>query len=202
MDDKKSIKEMVNNAKKFIEMLMQNTPFPIEIQYTKYDRIVSSVFDTLKLVNENRLVFYKKEEIDKISKHMRTQFYNKQDWQLLNNNVCSGLYFWFRDQIIQMSKINDNSFYGALFFNEQRDNQDEIAFTCRMLSKKEYEDIIASATTFMTERLQELFNKIKPDYEEQIKQIGPGELQAVMNELKKTYEIDEKTGIIKKLIKC
>lgn len=200
MDDKTSIKEMVNNAKNNIEMLLKNTPFPVEIKYKKDDKIVSSTFEILKLAKEGRLIFFKKEEIDKIAKHMRTQPYNKQDWKLLQNNFRADLYYWYRDKMIQMSEINDNSFYGAILFNAQQDNQDNIEFTWKMLSKKTYEEILGESTTLQTEQLQEIFNKVPQECVEQISQIPPDTLKEIIDELKKTYEIDEETGTIGKCI--
>lgn len=198
MDDKKSIKEMVNNAKNNIEMLLKNTSFPAEIKYKKDDKIVSSTFEILKLAKEGRLIFFKKEEIDKIAKHMRTQPYNKQDWKLLQNDFRAKLYLWYRREIIRMSEVDDNSFYGAVLFNAQQDNQDNIEFTWKMLSKKAYEEIMEEATTLQTEQLQEIFNKVPQEYVEQISQIPPDTLKEIIDELKKTYEIDEETGTIRK----
>lgn len=200
MSDKKSIKEMVNNAKNNIEMLLKNTPFPVEIRYKKDDKIVSSTFEILKLAKEGRLIFFKKEEIDKIAKHMRTQPYNKQDWKLLQNNFRADLYYWCRDKMIQMSEINDSSFYGAILFNAQQDNQDNIEFTWKMLSKKTYEEILEESTTLQTEQLQEIFNNVPQECVEQISQIPPDTLKEIIDELKKTYEIDEETGEIGKCI--
>ena len=197
MDDKKSIKEMVNNAKNNIEMLMKNTPFPVEIKYKKDDRIVSSTWEILKLAKEGRLIFFKKEEIDKIAKHMRTQPYNKQDWKLLQNNFCEKLYLWYRGEIIRMSEVNDDAFYGALLFNAQRDNQDNIEFTLQMLSKKEYEEGMEKITEMFTDILQKTFNNIPQEF---VNQITPDTLKEIIDELKKTYEIDEETGTIGKCI--
>ena len=201
MDDKKNIKEMVNNAKNNIEMLMKNTPFPFEIKYKKDDRIVSSVFEILKLAKEGRLIFFKKEEIDKTAKHMRTQPYNKQDWKLLQNKFRADLYFWVRERMIAMSEEEDNSFYGSVLFNANIDNQDSIEFAFQPITKQQYEEIVKEATETSTKIFQEIANNMPKECVEQaINQLTPEKAKEVMDELKKTYEIDEETGTIGKHI--
>ena len=201
MDDKKSIKEMVNNAKNNIEMLLKNTPFPIEVKYKKDDKIVSSTFEILKLAKEGRLIFFKKEEIDKFAKHMKTQLYNKTDWKLLQNKFRADLYFWVRERMIVMSEEEDNSFYGSVLFNANIDNQDGIEFAFQPITKQQYEEIVKEATETSTKIFQEIANNMPKECVEQaINQLTPEKAKEVMDELKKTYEIDEETGTIGKHI--
>lgn len=201
MDDKKNIKEMVNNAKNFIEMLMNNTPLPVEVGYKKDDKIVSSMFDILKLAKEGRFIFFKKEEIDKFAKHMKTQFYNKTDWRLLQNKFRANLYFWIRERIIEMSEVDDNSFYGSLLFNANIDNQDSIEFTFHPITKQQYEETIKEASETSTKMFQEIVNNMpKECVEQSINKMTPEIAKEVLDEIKKTYTIDEETGTITKTI--
>lgn len=208
MDDKKNIKEIVNNAKNFIEMLINNTPFPVEVKYKKDDKIVSSMFDILKLAKEGKCLFFKKEEIDKFAKHMKTQFYNKTDWRLLQNKFRANLYFWIRKRMIEMNELDDNSFYGSLLYNTNIDNQDSIEFTFKPITKQQYEEIIKESSEASAKIFQEIVNNMPKECVEQARnQITPeiakevmDEVKEVMDELKKTYNIDEETGTITKII--
>jgi hypothetical protein len=200
MNDKR-IKEMVNNAKNNIELLLKNTPLPVEIQYKKDDKIVSSMFDILKLAQEGRLLFFKKEEIDKFAKHMKTQLYNKTDWKLLQNKFRADLYFWVRERMIAMSEEEDNSFYGSVLFNANIDNQDSIKFAFQPITKQQYEEIVKEATETSIKISQEIANNMPKEWVEQaINQLTPEEDKEVMDELKKIYNIDEETGTITKII--
>ena len=205
MEDKKNIQEMVNNAKNVIEMLINNTPFPFEVKYKKDDKIVSSMFDLLKLAKEGRLLFFKKEEIDKFAKHMKTQFYNKTDWRLLQNKFKANLYFWIRKRMIEMSELDDNSFYGSLLYNTEIDNQDSLVFTFQPITKQRYEEIVKEVTETSTKIFQEIGNDMlnnmpKECVEQAINKITPEIVKEVMDELKKTYNIDEETETITKII--
>ena len=80
-------------------------------------------------------------------------------------------------------------------------NQDGIEFAFQPITKQQYEEIVKEATETSTKIFQEIANNMPKECVEQaINQLTPEKAKEVMDELKKTYEIDEETGTIGKHI--
>ena len=74
-------------------------------------------------------------------------------------------------------------------------------FAFQPITKQQYEEIVKEATETSTKIFQEIANNMPKECVEQaINQLTPEKAKEVMDELKKTYEIDEETGTIGKHI--